>query len=169
MATVQKITPHLWFDHQAEEAAIFYTSVFKNSKIGKISRYGKEGFEVHGRPEGSVMTVAFTLEGQQFLALNGGPIFTFNESISFVVHCDTQEEIDHYWNRLSAGGDPKAQVCGWLKDPFGLSWQVVPSQLEQFLSDPAGAQRVMKALMQMKKLDLAALQQAFEGKETQRA
>ena len=164
MAAVQKIKPHLWFDSQAEEAARFYTSVFKNSKIGKISRYGKEGFEVHGRPEGSVMSIAFTLEGQEFLALNGGPVFKFNESVSFVVHCDNQEEIDYYWNRLSEGGDPKAQVCGWLKDRFGLSWQVIPAQMEKLMSDPVRSQNVMHALLQMKKLDLAALQAAYEGK-----
>ena len=166
MATIQKIKPHLWFDHQAEEAARFYTSVFKNSKIGRTSRYGKEGFAMHGRPEGSVMSIAFTLDGQEFIALNGGPVFQFNESVSFVVHCDTQEEIDYYWNKLSEGGDARAQVCGWLKDRFGLSWQVVPSQMEKFTSDPARADKVMKVLLQMKKLDLAVLQAAYEGKES---
>lgn len=169
MATVQKITPHLWFDNQAEDAAKLYTSVFKNSKMGQITRYGKEGFEVHGRPEGSVMTIAFTLEGQQFLALNGGPVFQFNESVSFVVRCDSQEELDNYWNKLSEGGDPKAQVCGWLKDRFGLSWQVVPSNMEKLMSDPVRSQNVMKALLQMKKLDLAALEAAYEGKDPQPA
>ena len=169
MATVQKITPHLWFDHQAEEAAQFYTSVFKNSKIGKVSRYGKEGFEIHGRPEGSAMTVAFTLEGQPFLALNGGPVFRFNESVSFMVHCNSQQEIDYYWNKLSEGGDAKAQACGWLKDRFGLSWQVVPTQLEKFMSDPVRSQNVMKALMQMKKPDLAVLQEAYENTSRQPA
>ena len=169
MATVQKITPHLWFDQQAEVAAQFYTTVFKNSKIGKVSRYGKEGFEIHGRPEGSVMTVSFTLEGQPFLALNGGPVFQFNESVSFVVHCDSQEEIDYYWNKLSEGGDAKAQACGWLKDRFGLSWQVVPVQLEKFMSDPVRSQNVMKALLQMKKLDLAVLEEAYENTSRQPA
>lgn len=169
MAAIQKIKPHLWFDNQAEEAATFYTSVFKNSKIGRISRYGKAGFEVHGRPEGSVMSIAFTLEGQEFLALNGGPVFQFNESVSFVVHCDSQEEIDYYWNKLSEGGDPRAQVCGWLKDRFGLSWQVVPSQMEQLMSDPSRSENVMKALLQMKKLDLGALQAAYDGKQAQPA
>jgi predicted 3-demethylubiquinone-9 3-methyltransferase (glyoxalase superfamily) len=162
MASVQKITPNLWFDNQAEEAAKFYTSIFKNSAIGKTSHYGKEGQEIHGQAPGSVMTVQFQLEGQQFLALNGGPVFNFSEAISFVVNCDTQEEIDYYWNKLSEGGDPKSQICGWLKDKFGLSWQIVPVILSELLSnqDPKKSGAVMKALMQMKKLDIAALQQA---------
>ena len=166
MATVQKITPHLWFDHQAEEAAEFYTSVFRDAKMGRISRYGKEGFEIHGRPAGSAMTVEFTLEGQQFLALNGGPVFKFNESISFMVHCDNQEEIDHYWDKLSEGGDPKAQRCGWLKDKFGLSWQVAPSILGKLMSDPQRGQQVMQAFMQMKKMDIAALEAAYHRQPT---
>ena len=166
MATVQKISTNLWFDNQAEEAAKFYTSVFKNSEIGKIARYGKEGFEFHQQPEGTVMTIEFELEGQQFIGLNAGPIFKFNESISFVVNCDTQEEIDYYWERLGEGGDGKAQQCGWLKDKYGLSWQIVPVVLQDMFTDAVTekSERVMKALMQMKKLDIAALQKAYDGK-----
>ena len=166
MATIQKITPNLWFDKQAEEAVKLYTTVFKNSRIGKISRYGKEGFEVHGMPEGTVMVIEFWLEGQQFTALNGGPHFTFNEAVSFIINCDTQEEVDYYWDKLKEGGDPKAQICGWLKDRFGLSWQVVPTILDELMSDPdpAKAGRTMNAMLQMKKLDIAALKRAHEGK-----
>lgn len=158
----QKIDPCLWFDTQAEEAAQFYTSVFKNSKIVNVSRYGEAGREVHGRPPGSVMTVAFELDGQRFTALNGGPAFRFTEAISFQVTCETQDEIDYYWEKLSAGGDPKAQQCGWLKDRFGLSWQVVPAALPQLLGDAdrAKAGRVMSALLKMKKLDIGQLQRA---------
>ena len=165
MATVQKLTTNLWFDNEAEEAARFYTSVFKNSKIGKIARYGKEGFEIHQRPEGSVMTIEFELEGQKFLGLNGGTVFKFNESVSFIINCDTQEEIDYYWEKLSEGGDKNAQQCGWLKDKFGLSWQVVPAILSDMISDTATekTERVMKVLMQMKKLDIGALEKAYEG------
>jgi predicted 3-demethylubiquinone-9 3-methyltransferase (glyoxalase superfamily) len=123
MPVVKKITPCLWFNNEAEAAAHFYTGIFKNSKIGAISRYGKAGQEYHGRPEGSVMTVAFELDGQPFTALNGGPIFKFTEAISFQIFCDTQQEVDHYWNKLTAGGDPNAQQCGWVKDKFGVSWQ----------------------------------------------
>ena len=122
MAIVQKITPFLWFDNQAEDAAKFYVSIFNNSALGAVNRYGKEGFEVHGRPEGSVMTVSFRLEGQEFTALNGGPHFKFTEAISFVVKCETQSEVDHYWDELSKGGDEQAQRCGWLKDKYGVSW-----------------------------------------------
>src|ERR1044071_9106299 len=138
MATkiTQKITPCLWFDDRAEEAAKFYASIFKNSKIGKITRYDEEASQASGRPLGSVMIVEFTLEGQQFLALNGGPIFKFTEAISFIVNCETQEEIDYYWSRLTEGGDPSSQVCGWLKDKFGLSWQIVPAVLGEMLSNP---------------------------------
>ena len=163
---IQKITPCLWFDNQAEEAAKFYTSVFKNSKIGKISRYGKEGFEIHGRPEGEVMTVEFEINGQTFTALNGGPVFQFNEAISFQVHCDTQEEIDYYWNKLSEGGDKNAQQCGWLKDKYGLSWQVIPAMIGEWVGSHASekSQRAMKAMLQMKKIDMAALKGAYEGK-----
>jgi predicted 3-demethylubiquinone-9 3-methyltransferase (glyoxalase superfamily) len=162
----RRITPCLWFDSQAEEAAKFYTSIFKNSKIGKTSRYGKEGHEVHGRPGGSVMTVEFELEGQSYVALNGGPHFKFNEAISFQVHCKTQEEVDYYWQKLAEGGDPKAQQCGWLKDKFGMSWQIVPDALAQFLQDQdrEKAGRVMNAMLQMKKFDVAALQRAYDGK-----
>ncbi len=164
MATMQKIVSNLWFANEAEDAAKFYTSIFKDSKIGQISRYGKEGFEIHGMPEGTVMTIEFWLAGQEFLGLNGGPIFKFNEAISFIVNCDTQEEIDYYWDNLKEGGDPKSQVCGWLKDKFGLSWQVVPIQLAQMMSDPnkAKSEAVMKAMLQMKKMDLAALEKAYQ-------
>jgi len=159
------IVPCLWFDKEAEEAAKFYCSIFKDAKLGTLTRYGKEGREVHGMPEGSVLTVEFSLNGSNFLALNGGPLFKFSEAVSFQVLCDTQEEVDHYWERLSAGGDPKAQQCGWLKDKFGLSWQVVPKVLAGLLGDKdaAKAGRTMNALMQMKKLDIAALQRAHAG------
>jgi predicted 3-demethylubiquinone-9 3-methyltransferase (glyoxalase superfamily) len=165
MAIVQKIAPCLWFDHEAEEAARFYVSIFGNSAIGPITRYGAEGFEVHGRPAGSVMTVDFTLEGQAFTALNGGPLFRFNEAVSFVVRCETAAEVDHYWEKLRQGGDEKAQQCGWLKDRYGLSWQVVPNELVAMLADPDSARsgRVMAALLEMRKLDLAALRRAYEG------
>ena len=131
--TARKITPCLWFDTQAEESAKFYASVFKNSKVGKISRYGKEGFEVHGKKAGTVMTVEFEIEGQKFLALNGGPHFKFNEAVSFQVHCETQEEIDHFWSELAKDGEEGR--CGWLKDKFGLSWQVFPRALPEMLGD----------------------------------
>lgn len=124
---MQKITPCLWFDDKAEEAANFYVSIFKNSRIGRITRYGKEGYDIHRRPAGTVMTVEFRLEGQDFVALNGGPVFTFNEAISLQVHCRTQEEVDDYWEKLSDGGDTSAQRCGWLKDKYGVSWQIVPT------------------------------------------
>ncbi len=166
MATKMTISPCLWFDDQAEEAARYYTGIFRNSRITSISRYGKAGFEVHHRPAGSVMVVAFELDGQPFTALNGGPIFTFNEAISFQVNCDTQDEIDHYWEKLSAGGDPAAQQCGWLKDRYGVSWQVNPSMMDELVKDEksAGAQRVMEAMLKMKKMDIAALRRAAEGK-----
>lgn len=162
MALVKPITPCLWFDDQAEEAAKHYTSIFRNSRITDIARYGKASHEQFRKNEGKVMTVAFTLEGQPFTALNGGPMFKFSEAISLQVHCGTQEEVDHYWDRLSAGGDPKAQQCGWLKDKFGVSWQVVPFVLTELLAQPdvAMAQRVMQALLGMKKLDIEALTQA---------
>jgi predicted 3-demethylubiquinone-9 3-methyltransferase (glyoxalase superfamily) len=165
MATVQKISPCLWFDGQGEEAAQFYVSVFKNSRMGSVTRFGKEGFEVHGRPEGSAMTVTFFLEGEEFTALNGGPLFKFNEAISFVVRCQTQAEIDHFWNRLGEGGDPKAQQCGWLKDRFGLSWQIVPAAIQEMFKtgDTVKAGRVMNAVLKMKKLDLAVIQKAYDG------
>jgi predicted 3-demethylubiquinone-9 3-methyltransferase (glyoxalase superfamily) len=160
----QKITPCLWFDDQGEEAARFYTGIFPNSKIVAVTRYSEAGQEIHGKKPGSVMTVEFELNGQPFSALNGGPMFQFNEAVSFQVNCDTQAEIDHYWENLSAGGDPKSQQCGWLKDKFGVSWQVVPSVLPGLLTDPAKAGRVMTALLKMTKLDIAALQAAADGK-----
>jgi predicted 3-demethylubiquinone-9 3-methyltransferase (glyoxalase superfamily) len=158
--TATRITPCLWFDSQAEEAAKFYASVFKNSKIGKISHYGKEGFEVHGRKAGTVMTVEFEIEGLKFVALNGGPHFQFNEAVSFQIHCETQAEIDHFWSKLTEGG--KEQPCGWVKDRFGLSWQVIPNALPQMLMDENSekAQRVMKSMLQMRKIDLDALKRA---------
>ena len=158
-----KITPCLWYDSQAEEAANFYVSIFKNSKLGRISRYGKEGFEIHGRQAGSVMTIEFELDGFRLTALNGGPHFKFNEAISLQVYCDTQDEIDYYWSRLSKGGEEGP--CGWLKDKHGLSWQIVPSILPDMLVDENSekAQRVTKAFLQMKKFDIAELKRAYEG------
>jgi predicted 3-demethylubiquinone-9 3-methyltransferase (glyoxalase superfamily) len=153
-----QITPCLWFENQAEEAAFFYTSVFKNSKIENISHYGKEGFEIHGQKEGTVLTVDFHINGQHFTALNGGPFFKFNESVSFQVFCETQEEIDFYWNRLTEGG--QENQCGWLKDKFGLSWQIVPAILPELLRNPEKSERVTKAFMQMKKFDIEKLKQA---------
>jgi predicted 3-demethylubiquinone-9 3-methyltransferase (glyoxalase superfamily) len=163
---MQKISPCLWFDKEAEEAANFYVSVFKGSKIGDVTRYGKEGYEIHGKEAGTVMTVEFEIEGQKFLALNGGPIFKFNEAISLQVHCETQEDVDYYWEKLSEGGDKKAQVCGWLKDKYGLSWQIVPTILPKMLKDKdtEKSQRVMKAMLQMHKLDVQTLIKAYEGK-----
>jgi predicted 3-demethylubiquinone-9 3-methyltransferase (glyoxalase superfamily) len=162
---LQKISPFLWFDKQAEDAAQYYTSIFANSKIGKISRYGEAGKEIHGQVPGTVMVVQFELDGQSFSALNGGPIFKFTEAVSFVIDCETQEEIDYYWSKLTAGGDPTAQQCGWLKDKFGLSWQVVPRVLGEMMSDQdrQKADRVMTAMLQMKKLDIAALKRAYSG------
>jgi predicted 3-demethylubiquinone-9 3-methyltransferase (glyoxalase superfamily) len=161
----KRISPCLWFDNQAEEAARFYTGVFKNSKIGRVSHYGEAGQEIHGRPPGSVMTVEFELDGQRFTALNGGPIFKFNEAISLEIACENQKEVDYYWEKLGAGGDPNAQVCGWLKDKFGVSWQVVPAMLADLLADQTSpnAQRAMNAMLKMKKLDIAALERAYEG------
>lgn len=165
MLTTQRITPCLWFDDQAEEAATLYTSVFPGSRIVTVSRYGEAGREVHGRPPGSVMVVAFELEGQAFTALNGGPVFKFNEAISLQVSCRTQEEVDHYWEKLSRGGDERAQQCGWLKDRYGLSWQIVPVALMEMMadSDPVKAGRVMQAMLQMKKIDIKGLRQAYSG------
>lgn len=162
--TANKITPCLWFDTEAEQAANLYVSTFKNSKIKSISRYGKEGHEIHGKPAGSVMVVDFELEGQAFVALNGGPHFKFSEAVSFQVHCKTQEEIDYFWSKLTAAGGQEGP-CGWLKDKYGLSWQVVPTELKEMLSgpDPEKSQRVTKAFLQMKKFDIAALRRAFEG------
>jgi predicted 3-demethylubiquinone-9 3-methyltransferase (glyoxalase superfamily) len=165
MQFASKITPCLWFDDQAEAAAKFYTGIFRNSKIVKITRYGKAGQEVHGGKPGSVLTVAFELDGQAFTALNGGPVFKFNEAISLQVFCDTQEEVDYYWEKLSASGEPKAQQCGWLKDRYGVSWQVVPVALIEMIGDPdqARADRAMAALLKMKKLDIAELKRAYAG------
>ena len=159
---MNKIIPCLWFDNQAEEAARFYTSIFPKSKIGNITRYGQEGFEIHGRLAGSVMTVEFELDGQNFTALNGGPLFNFNEAISLQVDCETQKEVDYFWEKLSEGGNETAQQCGWLKDRYGLSWQIVPAILRRMLQEPdaKAADSVMKALLQMKKLDIAALERA---------
>ena len=157
---MQKITPFLWFSDNAEEAVRFYVSIFKNSKIGKIARYDEAGEKVAGRPAGSVMTVGFQLEGEDFVALNGGPMFKVTEAISFVVNCETQEEVDYYWKKLSAGG--KEVQCGWLKDKFDLSWQMVPTILPELLSDKdaAKSQRVMQAMLEMVKLDIKKLKQA---------
>jgi predicted 3-demethylubiquinone-9 3-methyltransferase (glyoxalase superfamily) len=154
----QPIIPCLWFDNQAEEAAIFYTSIFKNSSIGKISRYGKEGFEFHRQKEGTAMAVEFSLDGNSFTALNGGPAFQFSEAISFQVFCKDQEEIDYYWEKLTEGGTESQ--CGWLKDKFGLSWQVVPTILSNLMADPERAGRAMNAFLQMKKFDIAKLLEA---------
>jgi predicted 3-demethylubiquinone-9 3-methyltransferase (glyoxalase superfamily) len=157
-----RITPFLWFESQAEEAAQLYTSIFPNSKIGTTVRYTKEVAQQAGRPEGSVMTIDFELDGIPMSAINGGPHFKFNEAVSLVVNCESQKEVDYYWERLSAGGDPKAQQCGWLKDRFGLSWQVVPTELGQYLGhpDPEKAKRATQAMLQMKKLDLEELERA---------
>jgi predicted 3-demethylubiquinone-9 3-methyltransferase (glyoxalase superfamily) len=155
----------LWFDHQAEEAANFYVSIFMNSKIGTVSRYGEEAAKAAGRPKGSAMVVTFELNGQKFMGLNGGPVFKFTEAISFVVSCKTQKELDRYWAKLSAGGQ---QVqCGWLKDKYGLSWQIVPTVLSKLMSDkdPKKSERVMKAMLQMKKLDINVLQQAARSSQ----
>jgi len=157
------ITPCLWFDGQAEDAARFYVSVFKNAKLGRISRYSKAGNDVHGRPAGSVMTVEFELDGQNFVGLNGGPHFKFTEAVSFQIHCETQEEVDHYWAALSKGGEEGP--CGWLKDKFGLSWQVVPTALIEMLTGPDAAkvERVTDAFLKMKKFDIAKLRQVYAG------
>ncbi|MGH7365235.1 MAG: VOC family protein [Candidatus Rokuibacteriota bacterium] len=162
--TIQKITPFLWLDTRAEEAAQLYVSIFKNSRVTGTARYDEEGAKAAGRPAGSVMTVQFELHGQEFVALNGGPMFKFTEAISFVVNCETQEEVDHFWHKLSAGGE---QVqCGWLKDQFGVSWQVVPTILPELLQDkdPVRSKRVMAAMLKMKKLDIAGLKAAYEGR-----
>jgi predicted 3-demethylubiquinone-9 3-methyltransferase (glyoxalase superfamily) len=162
----QKIMPCLWFDTEAEEAAKLYTSVFKDSKILSTSRYCKEGFEIHRRPEGTVMTVEFQIEGQRFVALNGGPQFKFSEAVSFQIHCQNQEEIDYYWSRLTADGGQEGP-CGWLKDKFGLSWQVTPTALIEMLMDRDAnkVQRVTKTFLQMRKFDIDKLRRAFEGRD----
>jgi len=163
MQPFQRITPCMWFDDQAEEAVELYLATFKNSRIVSITRYGDAGHEVHGKPAGSVMTLAFELDGQAFTALNGGPLFKFNEAISFQVNCETQDEVDYYWEKLSAEGDENAQQCGWLKDKYGVSWQVVPNALPEMLNDPdyEKSQKVIEAMLQMKKIDIAKLKQAY--------
>ena len=166
MPVKQRISPCLWFADEAEEAARYYTGIFRNSRITSITRYSTAGVEVHGRPPGSVMVVAFELDGQAFTALNGGPIFKFNEAVSLQVLCENQEEIDYYWDKLRAGGDPKAQQCGWLKDRFGLSWQVVPDRMEEMFKNEnsQATARAMDAMLKMKKIDIAELRRAYEGK-----
>jgi predicted 3-demethylubiquinone-9 3-methyltransferase (glyoxalase superfamily) len=165
MHVKSKIAPCLWFADQAEEAARFYTSIFKDARIVTITRYGEAGKEIHGREPGSVLTVEFELEGQTFTALNGGPVFTFNEAVSLQVYCDDQAQVDYYWDKLREDGDPKAQQCGWLKDRFGVSWQVVPTVWFEMVNDPdqAKVERAMAAMFPMKKLDIAALERAFRG------
>lgn len=162
---MQKITPFLWFDGQAEDAVNFYTSLFKNSKIGRIARYNEAAAEKTGRPVGSVLTIEFEIEGQKFVALNGGPLFKFNESVSFVINCETQEEVDYFWGKLTADGGEES-ACGWLKDKFGLSWQVTPTVLIDMLhdKDPEKAERVMKAMLQMQKIEIPKLKAAYGGK-----
>ena len=162
---MKRITPFLWFDHEAEQAAKHYVSIFPNSRIVKVARYGEAGKEVHGRAPGSVMTVEFDLDAERFMALNGGPLFKFNESVSFMVHCATQKDVDYYWDKLGAGGDPKARQCGWLKDKFGLSWQIVPNAMGPMLGDPdpIKAKRTLDAMMGMVKLDLNHLRAAHDG------
>jgi predicted 3-demethylubiquinone-9 3-methyltransferase (glyoxalase superfamily) len=165
MTISQRITPCLWFDSQAKEAAEYYVSIFKNSKIGTIAYYGEAGREHHGKPAGSVLTVEFEIDGRKFTALNGGPIFKFSEAVSFQIYCDSQDEIDYFWEHLKEGGDENAQQCGWLKDKFGLSWQVVPADLAEIMADPdpAKRERGMEAILQMRKIDIAALKQAQAG------
>ena len=170
MAQLQRITPFLWFDTQAEDAAKFYTGVFKNSRIVRVSKYPNAGQEAHHKPAGSIMTVDFEIEGQRFTAINAGPVFKFTEAVSFVIHCQNQEEIDYFWEKLGAGGDPKAQQCGWLKDRYGLSWQVTPEILLDMINDKDEEARTrgFKAMMTMKKINIAELKRAFDG-ETVRA
>lgn len=158
---MQKITPCMWFDDNAEEAVRFYTSIFKNSSIGTITHYGEAGAEVSGRPKGTVLTIAFQLDGQEYTALNGGPIFKFSPAISFIVNCESQQEVDMLWDKLTAGGE--TEQCGWLKDKYGVSWQIVPTVLDKMLSDPdpVKTESVMKAMLKMIKLDIAGLQRAY--------
>lgn len=160
-----RITPCLWLDNQAEEAARFYVGIFRNSSIVHISHYGEAGHELHGKPAGTVMMVAFELDGQPFTTLNGGSAFKFNEAISFQVSCANQEEVDYFWERLSAGGDEQAQQCGWLKDKFGVSWQIIPEVLLRRINDPdyEKSQRVMQAMLQMKKIDIEGVERAYAG------
>ncbi|MGN7722499.1 VOC family protein [Chitinophaga sp. 22620] len=161
--STQKITPNLWFTLNAEEAIDYYLGIFKNSKKGRSTYYGEEGFEIHKIPAGTLMTQEFYLEGQEFLALNGGPYFQFNEAISFIVNCDSQEEVDYYWDKLTQGGPAESQMCGWLKDKFGVSWQVVPVELTEMMlsDDKEAAARVTKEVLSSKKLDLNKLRAAF--------
>lgn len=161
---MQKITPFLWFDSNAEEAVNFYVSFFKNSKVGKVTHYNEASSQAAGRPAGSVMTMEFQLEGQNFVAINGGPHFKFTEAISFVVDCETQEEVDYFWEKLTAAGGQESQ-CGWLKDKYGLSWQITPRVLIEMIGDkdPQKAQRVMAAMLQMKKIDIPTLRRAYDG------
>ncbi len=161
--SMRKITPSLWFNDNAEEAVNFYTSIFNNSKTLSITYYTEDGAKASGRPEGSIMTVAFELEGQEFVALNGGPLFKFSEAISFIVNCETQEEVDYFWEKLSQGGEEG--VCGWLKDKYGLSWQIVPIAFARMLQDkdPLRSTRVMSALLKMKKIDIEDLKKAYDG------
>jgi predicted 3-demethylubiquinone-9 3-methyltransferase (glyoxalase superfamily) len=165
MAIVQKITPCLWFDHQAEQAAKFYVSIFGDSGIDAVTHYDKASAEASGKPAGSVLTVTFRLEGQSFTALNGGPKFPLSPAFSLVVHCESQDEVDQYWNQLGEGGDPTWQACGWLQDKFGLSWQIVPEAFLVMLTskDAVKSARALRAILQMKKLDLQALQRAYDG------
>lgn len=160
--TMQKMATCLWFDGQAEEAVRFYTSIIKGSKVLSTARYGKEGAKASGRPEGSIMTITFELNGQEFMALNAGPEFSFNPAISFMLYCDTQEEVDYLWDKLSEGGEP--WECGWLRDKYGVAWQIVPTILEKLMdgSDPVRAERLMKAMVQMRKMDIAKLQEAYD-------
>jgi predicted 3-demethylubiquinone-9 3-methyltransferase (glyoxalase superfamily) len=159
---MKQITPFLWFDDNAEEAVNFYTSIFKNSKIKSVTRYNESAAKVAGRPKDSLMTAAFELNGQEFVALNGGPLFKFTEAVSFVINCENQKEVDYYWEKLTSGADAKAQQCGWLKDKYGLSWQVVPTVLSELLADKNAnkSHAVMTAMLQMKKIEIAALEKA---------
>jgi predicted 3-demethylubiquinone-9 3-methyltransferase (glyoxalase superfamily) len=165
MPITTKIVPCLWFDQQAEEAATFYTGIFPRSKITKVSRYPAVGQEIHGHAPGAVLTVEFELDGQRFTALNGGPVFKFNEAVSLQIECENQDEVDHFWNKLGAGGPKEAQQCGWVKDKFGLSWQVVPKVLGELMTDPdlKKVERTFAAMLGMKKLDIAALKKAHAG------
>lgn len=166
MAIVQKIVPNFWFNRNGEEAVDYYVSIFKNSSVGDKTYYTKSGFDQHHMPEGTVLTIEFKLEGLDFVVLNAGPEFKFNEAISMIVYCDSQEEIDYYWDKLSAGGDANAQICGWLKDRFGVSWQIVPSEFIEMLKDKdrEKVERAMAAMMQMKKLDINKLRDIYNGK-----
>ena len=165
MAHFHKIAPCLWFDQQAEPAAHFYVGIFKDARILQTTRYGHAGHDIHGMAAGTVMTVEFELAGQRFTALNGGPVFTFSEAVSLQVYCEDQQELDYYWAQLSDGGDVSAQQCGWLKDQFGVSWQIVPTVMQRMITDaePEKGERVMAAMLQMKKLDIAGLLRAYDG------